>query len=99
MNSGGADDALDKGIEEFHVETSTTFNNGQDEINSVDEKLVTRKLDLHIMPWLFFMWYVSSMRSMLPLLCSHNLTCFSGSSDLWIEPILEMPPFLASPVN
>ena len=32
---------------------------GQHEIDPVIEKRVTRKCDIHIIPWLFGIWYVS----------------------------------------
>ncbi|OAL17859.1 hypothetical protein AYO22_11203 [Fonsecaea multimorphosa] len=42
------------------VEAVTT-SDGQHPIDITTEKRITRKLDLHIIPWLFFMWFFGSL--------------------------------------
>ena len=51
-----ADDVHVKGVEEIQIETLATNVDGQYEIDPAVEKRITRILDIHIMPWLFFMW-------------------------------------------
>lgn len=38
-----------------HVEAFTPSQDHR-EIDPIDDKRITRKFDLHIIPWLFFMW-------------------------------------------
>lgn len=82
MDSHAVDDAHDKGIEEFQIETLAATRDGQDNISPIDERRVTRKFDLHIMPWLFLMWYASSIQRIVSCPYIHNLTRSLGSSAL-----------------
>jgi hypothetical protein len=49
------DDFSSKANQVQHIEAFST-NRTHPEIDHADEKRITRKFDLHIIPWLFFMW-------------------------------------------
>jgi hypothetical protein len=49
------DDSSSKTNQVHHIEAFAT-NQSHPEIDPTDEKRITRKFDLHIIPWLFFMW-------------------------------------------
>lgn len=49
------DDSSIKTNQVEHIEASAA-NHTHSEIDPTDEKRITRKFDLHIIPWLFFMW-------------------------------------------
>jgi hypothetical protein len=49
------DDSSSKANELHHIEALSTDQTHR-EIDPIDDKRITRKFDLHIIPWLFFMW-------------------------------------------
>ena len=89
------DEADLKGSEPVQIETLGS-NDHQDDIPPSVEKRITRKFDLHIMPWLFLMWYVLPVVSPT---CVSTLILASGSSIPSTEQISETPLLPVSPSN
>ena len=63
--SGSPDGKIHHKMDESHVEKVTTVDIQYD-IDPVREKRLTRKFDLHILPWLFGIWQVDQLTSKGP---------------------------------
>lgn len=96
-----------------HIEKATASPPSSNEIieDSALEARLNRKFDIHILPWLFGIWYVSISRfnpcatffvSPAPVSHEHALSALTdrpGSSPSSTAPTLAMPTLPASPPN